>query len=237
MLTPINTSLPSLTEPGAPPAPAPALQVEQPHDRDDLLLREVRHRVSNGLQIVAALLLRGARLSQTGDPSHELRAAYGRVMAIAALERHLANSSGEDVNLRDYLIQACDHAATAMIGDPAKVALCVFVEPVLVTASFAASLGMIVTELLTNALKHAFPGDSRGTVTVRYEVRGAGWILSVADNGAGVDTGLPVRSSPPGLGVEIVNGLARQLGAKVEIVAAAPGRVTSVSRSRSLDAS
>jgi chemotaxis protein methyltransferase CheR len=97
-----------------------------------------------------------------------------------------------------------------------------------VTSADAVSLGLIVTELVINALKYAFPDQSKiATVTVRYEVNGADWKLSVCDNGVG----RAEKAGPPakgGLGTSLVKALAQQLDAKVETISGPTGMSVSI---------
>jgi two-component sensor histidine kinase len=83
------------------------------------------------------------------------------------------------------------------------------------------SLGLIVTELVINALKHAYPNDRRGRIVVSYQSRGPNWILSVDDDGVGMPTGS--KKAKAGLGTSIVKALAKQLQARVEVIAHSPG--------------
>jgi two-component sensor histidine kinase len=88
------------------------------------------------------------------------------------------------------------------------------------------SLGLVVTELVINALKHGFPaGDQSGHIVVGYETQGLGWTLSVSDDGIGMPKGL--EPAKGGLGTSIVQALAKQLGSEVRVADKNPG--TSVS--------
>ena len=88
------------------------------------------------------------------------------------------------------------------------------------------SLGLIVTELVINCLKHAFPGGRLGKIQVGYQSRGPNWTLSVGDDGVGMPADR--ASSTPGLGTSIVEALAKQLSARVQVVHAHPGTIVSV---------
>lgn len=89
------------------------------------------------------------------------------------------------------------------------------------------SLGLIVTELVISALKHAFPGhDPEGRIAVDYLASGASWTLTVGDDGIGMPGG--VDAAKPGLGTGIVEALAKQLGAKVTVTDRNPGTLVSV---------
>jgi two-component sensor histidine kinase len=113
-----------------------------------------------------------------------------------------------------------------MIRDHNQVSLDVNVDDSVTSADVSVSLGLIVTELVINALKHAFPEDRDGAIVVGYTSDHAEWTLSVSDNGAGMAKGpLPAKA---GLGTSIVEALAKQLDAKITVAAGNPGTIVSV---------
>lgn len=186
-----------------------------------ILLQEVRHRVANSLQIIASVLLQNARKSQSDETRGHLHDAHHRVMSIAALERQLAGSGEGAVELDAYFKSLCDSIAASMIADSQKLSLSVAGPGGVVEARVSVSLGLIVTELVINALKHAFPGGRPGKIVVACDFRQPSWSLSVSDDGVGMprDPAL-IRT---GLGTSIVEALAKQLLATVEIGPAHPG--------------
>lgn len=94
------------------------------------------------------------------------------------------------------------------------------------TADTSVSLGLVVTELVINALKHAFPDDRAGRIVVDYRSRGADWTLSVGDDGVGMPQA--PNEAKAGLGTSIVQALAAQLGAKVDVTSRKPGTRISI---------
>ena len=186
-----------------------------------VLLAEVRHRVANSLQIIASVLLQNARKTTSEETRGHLKDAHNRVMSVAALERQLSESTAETVELQTYFVSLCDSIAASMIADTEQISLIVTGEGGLVTAGVSVSLGLIVTELVINALKHAFPDGRAGAIVVDCQVRGPNWTLSVTDDGVG----MPAEPSAlrTGLGTSIVQALARQLEAVVETASAHPG--------------
>ena len=202
-------------------ARADARAKERLQRENELLLKEVRHRVANSLQIVASVLLQGARRTQSEEARSHLRNAHNRVMSVATLERELAPSMGEYVQIRGYLTKLCGTIADSMIADRELLSLVVSAQGVSVPANRAVSLGLITTELVINALKHGFPEGRAGTIKVDYVEEAAGWSLSVGDDGLGFPAGPPVAVA--GLGTSIVQALARQLGASVAMHDAKPG--------------
>ncbi|MDO8801944.1 sensor histidine kinase [Phenylobacterium sp.] len=186
-----------------------------------VLLAEVRHRVANSLQIIASVLLQNARKTTSEETRGHMKDAQNRVMSVAALERLLSESTEREVQLQTYFISLCDSIAASMIADAEQISLIVTGEGGLVAAGASVSLGLIVTELVINALKHAFPEGRAGRIVVDCQVRGPNWTLSVTDDGVG----MPAEPSAlrTGLGTSIVQPLARQLEAVVEIAPAHPG--------------
>jgi two-component sensor histidine kinase len=190
-----------------------------------ILLQEVRHRVANSLQIIASILLRNARTSRSDETRSHLQNAHNRVMSVAALERLLSTSEDGDIEVHGYFTRLCENISDSMIGDVDEIALIVEGGKAVVEARVLVSLGLIVTELVINALKHAFPGGRPGTITVDYNFRGSDWILCVRDDGVGMPSTAPIRT---GLGTSIVAALAGQLHASVEITPKAPGTQVSI---------
>lgn len=191
-----------------------------------ILLQELQHRVANSLQIIASVLMQSARRVQSEESRAHLHDAHHRVMSIATMQRQLAASRLGEVELRPYFRDLCASIAASMIADRDQLRLISTTDDSKVDADVSVSLGLIVTELVINALKHAFPGHKpRGRIEVDYVARGTGWTLSVSDDGIGMPGG--ADGVKPGLGTGIVEALSKQLGASVTVTA--PGAGTTVS--------
>ena len=207
--------------------------------KDDLIrekaivLQEVQHRVANSLQIIASVLMQSARKVQSEEARGHLQDAHHRVTSIAAVQRHLAVSSLNDVALRPYFIQLCESLAVSIIPDPNVLSIEVTVDDSVVDANKSVSLGLIVTELVINALKHAFPGHARGKIVVDYRSDGADWSLSVKDDGIGMPTG--TRRAKAGLGTGIIEALTKHLGAGFQVIASNPGIAVAISRGNEMN--
>ncbi|EIZ81366.1 signal transduction histidine kinase [Novosphingobium sp. Rr 2-17] len=192
-----------------------------------VLLQELQHRVANSLQIIASVLMQSARRVQSDEARTHLNNAHHRVMSIATLQKQLATRSDADVALRPYFVDLCASIGASMISDPAHLTIKTAIDEATTTADVSVSLGLIVTELVINALKHAFPDKGHnGLITVSYVTEGNGWTLSVGDNGVGMPGG--EAKSEPGLGTGIVEALSKQLGAEVEIQNSQPGTMVSI---------
>ena len=127
-----------------------------------------------------------------------------------------------------YFSKLSETLAASMIADGRPVTIKVIGGGGTAPSREAESLGLIATELIMNALKHAFPTDKiEGRIVIAYDVDGANWKLSVADNGVGKPDGVFAQSKT-GLGTGIVKALAQQLGAKVETLADPAGTTVSI---------
>lgn len=200
-------------------------------EKDDLLreravlLQEMQHRVANSLQIIASVLLLKARTVKSEETRLHLQDAHDRVMSVAAVQQHLQASTG-DVEVGPYLVKLCESLASSMIRESRPLALKVHSDDATISSQKAVSLGLIVTELVINALKHAFPDSRGGLVDVSYRVDRQDWSLTVTDNGIGRHAASP--DAKVGLGTSIVEALAKQLNAHIVISEASPGAKISV---------
>lgn len=192
----------------------------------EVLLQELQHRIANSLQIVASVLLQSAKRVESDESRRHLYDAHHRIMSVAAVQKQLASSRQGQVALRPYLTELCRSVGASMIRDPDQISLTLNADDSVTSADTSVSLGLIVTELIINALKHAFPGHRRGTITVDYRATGTNWTLSVADDGVGMPT--DPRSSPAGLGTSIIEALSQQLRARVIVCPAHPGTKVSI---------
>jgi len=193
-----------------------------------ILFQELQHRVANSLQIIASVLMQSARRVPSSETRTHLFDAHSRVMSVAALQHQLAMSSVGDVELRGYFTELCQSIGASMIPDREKLTLAVEADEGSAAADVSVSLGLVVTELVINALKHAFPDGRSGHIVVGYRSRGPDWTLSVSDDGVGMATG--TAPAKGGLGTSIVQALAKQLGAEIRVTNTDPGTSISLVR-------
>jgi two-component sensor histidine kinase len=191
-----------------------------------ILVQEVQHRVANSLQIIASVLLQSARKVTSSETRTHLNDASNRVMSIATVQKQLASSRLGAVELGPYFSQLCESLGASMIRDHDQLSIEVSTDKSEVHGDVSVSLGLIVTELVINALKHAFPASRQGKIIVDYQSHGPNWTLSVRDNGVGMPKDAILAT--PGLGTSIVEALAKQLKARVHVANATPGTEISI---------
>jgi two-component sensor histidine kinase len=194
------------------------------------LLDEIQHRVANSLQIIASILMLKARAVSSEEARNQLKDAHQRVISIASVQKHLHNGDGVDqIEVRNYLTKLCESLAS-MVSEGQPIRVVVRSDPGTIPSRDAVSIGLIVTELMINAIKYAFPlARPDAQISVSYEMKGDDWKLVVADNGTGnlSDPAMPPAS---GLGTAIVQALVQQLSAQTETSSQASGMTVSVTR-------
>ena len=192
-------------------------------EQKELLLREIHHRVKNNLQTVTSLLNLYSRGLKNEPAKQSLQEVRIRVQALALVHRHLyENPEHQSVNAKALLGELCQLIQVSSGVSRTRISLLVDVASVDVGIEHAVPLALLTTELVTNSLKHAFPENRSGTVTVRLTVAGDGVAeLIVSDDGIGLSSlaeGGPdiFSAQPTTLGFSLVRGFATQLGAEIK---------------------
>ena len=184
----------------------------------EVLVREIHHRVKNNLQLVMSLLNLHAR--RIKDPQAELAfaEARGRINALATLHRRLYESEKlEHVDLKWFLEDLCGELRRSGFSSHRTVDLDVDVPNALISSSTAVPLGLLVTEAITNAYKHAFVGRNEGKISVVANCLQDNQIcVEVRDNGVGFNVAAHDYDAP-GLGRSLIEAFARQLRGKLEL--------------------
>jgi two-component sensor histidine kinase len=179
----------------------------------EMLLREVNHRVGNSLQIIASLLHLQANSTTQDDVKAALTNAMGRVAAVAQVHRRLYTSHDlKSVLLNQYLDALLEDLRRSAEGNRMS-RLTLKAEPVEIDPDRAVAIGIIVNELVMNAVKYAYP-DGAGPIHVDLNAQGDDLVMSIADNGVGLNVKTDPRST--GMGQRIVTAMASKLEASVE---------------------
>lgn len=185
----------------------------------DLLMREVHHRVQNNLQLVTSMLRLQEREIEDAGARRQLELARDRVKSISVLHRRLWRSDDlQLVDMDSFLGELVDDLANAW-GSQWREQISVEIAPVRIPAQTALLLGIILTELLTNAFKHAYGGEL-GPISVGARASGtSGLTVVVADHGAGTDG----SQKPGSFGSQLVQRLVQQISGKLEFSPNNPG--------------
>jgi two-component sensor histidine kinase len=185
----------------------------------EVLLKEIHHRVKNNLQVISSLLSLQARYLPDPAARAIFSQSQNRVQSIALVHERLYESADlSHVNFSKYLAVLLDNVFDTYDATSRGISKVIDVGEENLTVDVAIPCGLIVNELVTNALKHAFPGGRPGTVTVSLrETPGGSLDLMIQDDGVGIRADVDPRHTAS-LGLDLVVTFAEQLNAQVDIV-------------------
>lgn len=193
--------------------------LEESGRQKDLLLKEVDHRIKNSLLIVSGILQLQARTA--GAAASQFHDAAARVVAIATVHQQLHKY--DDVGtlaLDRYLVDLCHDIGTASSNPDQAYSMVVEADPLIIRTDVGIPLGLIVSELITNAVRHSTLVRDRGTIRVTLRAGTNSFSVCVSDPGDGPAA---VGDSSTGLGTRIIETLARQVNASVTTERLMPG--------------
>jgi two-component sensor histidine kinase len=184
----------------------------------EVLLQEIHHRVKNNLQVISSLINMQARNPGPGSSHDALQECQTRVLAIALIHEKLYQSKDyADVRFAEYARGLAGNVFLAMGTAPGGVALELLVDDIPLGIDRAIPCGLVINELITNALKHGCRGDRSGTIQVGLtRVAGDRLKLWVRDDGPGLPPGFSIATASS-MGLRLVTTLCRQLDATLEI--------------------
>ena len=189
--------------------------------KQQLAMQEIHHRVKNNLQIVASLLNLQASRIRMPEAQAEFQSARDRVRALATVHRHLyAHGELNVINMRIFLSDLCGPLFQAM-GENRddRIRLEIDAPELQMSSDQAVPLSLIVTEAVTNAIRYAFPAGRSGTIAIRLWQDGDEVELDIHDDGIGIPAGRveTEAGTRDGIGMQLIRGFARQLGATLTL--------------------
>ncbi|MDQ7824167.1 MAG: histidine kinase dimerization/phosphoacceptor domain -containing protein [Candidatus Eremiobacteraeota bacterium] len=182
----------------------------------ELLLREVHHRVKNNMNVIMSLLSLQSQALKDQSAVSSLEDARSRVQSMMVLYDKLYRSSDfRKISTREYLSALIDEIVGIF---PARRFLTIekHIDDLVLDSEILSPLGMIINELLTNAMKHSFPGRDKGIITVSLSKKDNEGTLIIEDNGIGVSETIDI-AAPEGFGLQLVGMLAEQLGGTIRL--------------------
>ncbi|WP_176556194.1 PAS domain-containing protein [Rubellimicrobium rubrum] len=189
----------------------------------DVLLHEVNHRVKNSLQLVTSLLMLQASQARSPELKQALLEARGRLSVVSAMHQRLYSTSQHDrVDFGDYLRDMARETLRSLGGEQRAELVTDVESDVVFPLAQAVPLALVVSELVTNAVKYAFQTCDKGRLQVTLQRTNGGVRIEVADDGVGLPEGFdPLRSG--GLGMKIVTSLVRQVRGQLTVDQTGPG--------------
>ncbi|WP_321423671.1 sensor histidine kinase [uncultured Methanobacterium sp.] len=182
-----------------------------------MLLKEIHHRVKNNLMIISSLLNLQSRYIKDKEALSIFKESQSRANSMALIHERLYRSDDlKRINFGDYIRKLSNDLFRTYMADTGRIKLNVNVEDVMMDINTSIPLGLILNELVSNALKHAFPGDRGGEINIGFSSSGDDYQLTVGDNGVGLPADLDYKNTDS-LGMQLVNNLTSQIDGNLEL--------------------
>ncbi|MBF0606389.1 MAG: histidine kinase dimerization/phosphoacceptor domain -containing protein [Candidatus Magnetobacterium sp. LHC-1] len=174
----------------------------------EVLLREVHHRVKNNLQIVSSLLDLQARYITNEESLEMFRDSQRRLKAMALIHEKLYQADNvERIDFRKYVENLLNHLYASYCLNTDRISMNANIDECYIGLDTAVPCGLIINEIVSNSLKHAFTADVRGSINVELKVQpGNAFVLTIGDTGSGIAPGIEIKDAQT-LGLRLVNAL------------------------------
>ncbi|HEX2694490.1 MAG TPA: histidine kinase dimerization/phosphoacceptor domain -containing protein [Acidobacteriota bacterium] len=184
----------------------------------DVLLREIHHRVKNNMQVISSLLSLQSQRFPDAEVREAFRESQDRIRSMALIHEKLYQTRDlSRIDFSDYIKGLTSSLFRTYQTDTARIALKLDLDKAFLDINAAIPCGLVLNELMLNALKHAFPGERKGEITVElHEIEDGLMRLTVRDNGVGFPEGIDIEHSDT-LGLQIVTLLTEQLDGRIEV--------------------
>jgi len=193
-------------------------QIRASLEEKDVLLKEVHHRVKNNMQVISSLLNLQSRHISDAGVLEMFRESQRRIRSMALIHERLYQSSDlSRIEFSQYLQNLATHLFHSYQVDSSRIRLSMDTEEIFFNINTAIPCGLILNELVSNALKHAFPNGRNGEVTLElHRILGDGYVLRVKDDGVGFPEGLDFRRTET-LGMQIIVTLVNQIDGRLDL--------------------
>ncbi|MGB8220134.1 MAG: PAS domain S-box protein, partial [Methanoregula sp.] len=183
----------------------------------EMLLKEIHHRVKNNMQVVSSLLFMQARAQKDEKVKEILKESQDRIKSIALVHEKLYQSKDFDqIDYADYLRKITDHLFESYQVDQRIITLHLNAEKAVLHIDKAVPCSLIINEMISNSLKHAFPGGRKGVITIDFKKSGDKYIVTYSDDGIGIPDSV-IFDRTESLGMQLIRGLTKQINGSIEL--------------------
>ena len=195
------------------------IQIKRSLNDKELLLREIHHRVKNNLQVISSLLYLQSRKSSDPMVIDALLESQRRVKSMVLIHEKLYRSEDlSNIDYRQYITALTNSLFRSYRLDMSRISLRTEIDKIMLSTDSAIQCGLIINELVSNAIKHAFPGEKSGEITISLiNVKDDAMTLSVSDNGVGLPEDFELENSDT-LGMQLVKTLVGQMNGTLDII-------------------
>lgn len=196
--------------------------IKQSLKEKEVLLKEVHHRVKNNMQIISSILNLQSSYTSDSNILNLLRESQNRIKTMAYIHESLyQNKTFSSINFNEYLTQLISNIIHSYSVSPDKMQLKLNCEKTILNLDTSIPLGLIINELITNSIKHAFPASSKGIISINLRTQNKTVFLTVEDNGVGIGPNISTEKSGT-LGLQLVYTLVDQIDGKIAFEKATP---------------
>ena len=186
---------------------------------DDLqvLMKEIHHRVKNNLQVISSLLDLQSLTIGDRQASQAIKESRNRVYSMALIHQNLYNEQNlMSIEMEDYINKLCQSLFESYHASENHISLETDIDPVMLDVDMVIPVGLVLNELISNALKYAFCDKEQGVLRISFKKSEDGMLLQVKDNGKGFPMGMNIYQSPS-FGYKLIKAFAQKLKAKLEV--------------------
>ncbi|MGZ7044635.1 MAG: sensor histidine kinase, partial [Methanobacterium sp.] len=192
-------------------------ELKETLNEKDLLVKEIHHRVKNNLTVFSSLLNLQSRYIKDKEALDIFKESQDRAKSMAIIHEDLYQSSDfKRINFGEYINKLSINLFQTYVTNPDLINLNIDAEEVMLDINLAIPLGLILNELVTNVMKHAFKVDKKGEIKIKFHSKEGEYTLTVSDNGIGFPEGLDYKNIDS-LGLKLVNSLTDQISGKIEL--------------------
>jgi len=182
-----------------------------------MLLKEIHHRVKNNLMIISSLLNLQSRYIKDKESQEIFKESQNRAQSMALIHQRLYQSTDlKNIDFKEYITTLANDLYRTYVDDTSRVSLTLNIDECRIDINTAIPLGLILNELITNSMKHAFPGNEKGTINIDFKKNDDKYILIVSDDGVGFPEDLDYQKTDS-LGLQLVNNLTDQISGELEL--------------------
>ncbi|NMO08268.1 sensor histidine kinase [Methanobacterium subterraneum] len=193
------------------------IQLTKLNQQKEMLIKEVHHRVKNNLMIISSLLNLQSNYLKDEESKEIFKESQNRAKSMALIHERLYRSADlKNIDFKEYITTLANDLYRTYVKDPSRVALELNIQDVNIDINAAIPLGLILNELITNSMKHAFPNGKDGAVSISFGKNDDEFILKVSDDGIGFPSDLDYTKTNS-LGMQLVNSLTNQINGKIEL--------------------
>lgn len=186
-------------------------------EEKNILLKEIHHRVKNNMQTIASIINLQMLGCQDETTIKNLEAASYRILAMGLLHKNLYQSQFLDrIDLKSYLENLIEGMKQFYTLKKNEISFYIDIEKLYIGLDLGVPLGLIINEIVTNSVKHAFPENDGGTISILGEKQNGEYLLEIGDNGIGISKNMEQENNTT-LGLQLIRSLLKQIDASVDI--------------------